>query len=217
MTISRGNLITWSDLTDRLLVTLKSVCCNIDSYKSDVPSRLRVGTPASTAVRYITTTNVTGSGSVQTFTFYANNGGSNNLIPIADTNVIRTEWENFLSAAHIDTRSNKVINFKDFGLVTGLISQFMAFHLKPINSKRQIFNTIETQSEYNGTKYLDDTAIGATCIPKYDSSPVDPTDIPVVTDDDIQNIVNQNIYRPGVDLGILNRGGDPRFHKVSLE
>lgn len=216
MAISRGNLITWVELTDRLLATLKTVCCNIGSYKSDVPSRLRVGTPVSTAVKSITTT-ATGWGSPQTFTFYANNGGNNNLIPIVDVNTIQSEWDTFLSAAHINARSNKVINFKDFGLVTGLISQFMAFHLKPINSKRQIFNTVEAQSEYNGTKYLDNNAIGSACIPKYDSSPVDPTDIPVTTDEDIKNIVDQNIYRPGVDLGILNRCGDPRFHKVSLE
>lgn len=217
MSIASNSIITYNDFTTALLSAIKSVCCNIDAFASNIPARLRSGTAQYTNIKSITTsvtnvgaTNGPTSSAIQTFTWRARN--DTNLISIVTTSTINNEWNAFISAAGIaeNSRSNKVIQAKDLGLMMGLVQQFMSYHLKPVNSKRKIFNTISgnTEVEFKGTKY-----ITGTCSPKYTLTPIDPSNIPEVTNNEITTTISQNIINDGINWGIISKGENPSVHR----
>ena len=148
MSISTNSVITWADLATKCYNAIVNTCCNIDSYKG-VPTRLQNGN-GYLAVKSLTV-GISGSQSTQTFTWY---GNGSNLVTIVTSSTVSSEWNNFLSAAGINARSNKVIQAKELGLVIGLYQQFLSYHLKPIYSRRQIYNTVEAQSTFSGTRYV---------------------------------------------------------------
>lgn len=197
MAISSDSIITWADLTSVCYNAIINQCCNIDTYKS-VPPKLQQDISIGQInpdnlrikVRDWTGIGIGGSGSTWTASWYAN---SENLVPLVSSSDVNTEWNTFLTAAGIDTRSTKVIQAQDLTLAIGLYMQFMAYHLKPIYSRRQIFNTIESQTLFTGTKYLTDTILGTAVTPKYTLTGIDPAAVPTVTDEDIQTIVKNNM------------------------
>ena len=207
MSIATGQIITWTDITTSLLSSLKSVCCNIDAYAAGVPIRMQSG-QGQVNVKYVTTT-VNAGGGAQTFTYKAN---PVNLISIVTASTVNSEWSTFLSAAGINARSSKIVQAKDFGLAMGLVQQFMSHHLKPVCTRRQIYNTLETNPGiFYGTKY-----ITGSLTPKYTLTAIEPGNIPVVYDSDITNIVNNSIYNTTLDStpiwlnwGMLNANGNP--------
>lgn len=207
MSIATGQTITWTDITSSLLSSLKSVCCNIDSFASGVPTRMRSG-QGQVNVRYITTT-VNAGGGAQTFTYKAN---PVNLISTVSTNTVNSEWSTFLSSAGINARSNKIVQAKDFGLAMGLIQQFMSYHLKPVCTRRQIYNTLETNPGiFYGTKY-----VTGTCTPKYTLTPVEPGNIPDTNNSDITNIIDNCIFNPGANWGMLDATNNPIPYRCYL-
>lgn len=211
MSITKNSILTWNDLTNTVLSTIKSKCCNIDTFASDVPSRLKSGTPNSTSVWSYTTT---GSGNKyvkQTFTFYAYN--NTNLISTVSSSTVNNEWNTFLSAANINSRSNKIIQGVELTMAIGLFQQFMSFHLKRIDSRRQIFNTVETQTEYFGIKY-----VTGTCTPKYTLTPIEISNVPVINNNNIngsKGVIRENILNDGINWGILDNN-NPKIHRVYL-
>lgn len=207
MSIATGSVITWSDLTTLMLNSLKSVCCNIDSFASNVPTRLRSG-QGQVAVKSLTSS-VSGGASAKTNYWYAN---PSNLITTVTSATVDSEWTTFLSAAGINSRSTKIMQAKDLSLTVGLFQQFMSYHLKPVYSRRQIYNTLETNpGVFQGTKY-----ITGTCTPKYTLTAIEPGNIPQVTDSDITNIINQSIYTPGSNWGMLDYTNNPNLHRCYL-
>lgn len=186
MSIATNSIITYSDIAPIVLNSLKSVCCNIDSYSSNVPNRLRTG-QGQVQVKDITTLppsiDYYGGWIQQTFRFYAN---PSNLISIVTSSTVNSEWNTFLSTAGINSRSNKIIQTVDIGKIMGLFMQFMSYHVKPIYSRRQIYNTIESQALYQGCKY-----VTGTYTPTYTASSINPTSIPTINDSDITDVINK--------------------------
>lgn len=207
MAIASNNTVTWADLTAACIDALKNVCCNIDSFAGNVPMRLKSG-QGQVEVKSITTT-VSAGGTAQTHRWYAN---PSNLIYKVTSSTVNSEWSEFLSKAGIDARSNKVCQAKEVGLVIGLFQQFMAFHVKRIHSRRQIYNTLETNPGiFQGNKY-----ITGTCTPKYTLTAIEKDNIPEVTDTDITNLINQAIYWPGNNWGMLDSTSNPVLHRCYL-
>lgn len=213
MAIITDSTITWENITTALLNALKAVCCNIDSFASNVPANLKSGTASNPSVWTKTTSqsstnyghNYGNQWASQTFTFYANN--TTNLISVVTSSTVSSEWSTFLSSAGANARSNKVIQAKDYGLAMGLVSQFMAGHLKRVYSTRQILGG----SLFQGTKY-----VTGTITPKYQISGLSPSSSETISNSDITSLVRQNIVHDGVNYGILDREGDPRLHRIYL-
>jgi len=205
MSISVGNIITWSDFATACYSAIINTCCNIDSFKN-VPTRLQSG-QGQLAVK-TQTTGVPGSQATQTFTWYAN--PSNGIGIVTSVNVAN-EWNTFLTAAGIDVRSNKIIQAKELGLSMGLYQQFMSYHLKPVYSRRQVYNTVESQAVFQGMRY-----ITGTCTPKYTLTAIDPSNIPDVTDADIISVVRQSFLHDGVNYGMWDSEADPVIARCYL-
>ena len=180
--IVAGQTITWPYLIDSCLEAIKAISCNIGSYKG-VPTRLQSANAGEYTVKGITT-GIPNSQSTQTFNYKTK---GTNAISIVQESTVNSELSTFLSAAGINTRSNKVCQAKEVSLVIALFTQFMAYHLKPVYSTRQAYNTAETQSLFQGIKY-----VTGTVTPNYTLTAIEPDNIPVVTDTDIQNIVNNS-------------------------
>lgn len=207
MSITTSQLITWSDLTTSLLNSIKSVCCNIDTFASNVPTRLRSG--QGQVQVYSHTTSVSGGASASTQRWYAN---PSNLISVVTTATVESEWTTFLSSAGMSARSTKIMQAKDTGLAMGLCQQFMSYHLKPVHSRRQIYNTLETNpGEFYGTKY-----ITGTCTPKLILTPIEPGNIPAVTNSEISAVVSQSIINENINWGILDKDNNPNLHRCYL-
>ena len=205
MSISVGNIITWSDFATTCYSAIINTCCNIDSFKN-VPTRLQSG-QGQLAVK-TQTTGVPGSQATQTFTWYAN--PSNGIAIVTSVNVAN-EWNTFLTAAGIDVRSNKIIQAKELGLSMGLYQQFMSYHLKPVYSRRQVYNTVESQAVFQGMRY-----ITGTCTPKYTLTAIDPSNIPDVTDADIISVVRQSFLHDGINYGMWDSEADPVIARCYL-
>lgn len=199
MAIVTDNIITWADLATTCYNAMVGACCNIDNI-NNVPTRLKPDS-AYLAVKSHSGIGISGSESKWTATWY---GDGTNLISSVPASTVSSEWNTFLTAAGIDVRSNKVIQAKEVGLVIGLYQQFLAFHLKPIYSTRQVYNTAEAQSLFQSMRYV--TGI---CTPKYTLTAIDPTSNPEVSDADIVNVINQAIYNPGKDWGMLDSINNP--------
>lgn len=208
MSINVNERMTWADLATLCYNAMISVCCNIGAYASNVPARLKDGNGGAVTVKSWGGIGIAGSGAKWTAYWY---GNGSNLIKIVQASDVSREWSEFLSEAGIDIRSNKVIQAKDTGLAVGLYQQFLAYHLKPVYSIRQVYVTTESQNLFQGIKY-----VTGVCTPKYKLTPVEPGSAEPVTDADIENIVNQSIFRPGVDWGMLNSTGDPNISRSYL-
>lgn len=184
MAVSTNNLLTWSDFSSICLDSIKSVCCNIDQFAADVPSRLRSGA-GTTWVKSVTTSasggNAGWGGAPYTYNWSIQPG---NLITLVSSSTVNSEWTTFLNAAGITNRTNKLITAYDFTCAVGLYMQFMSFHIKPIYSRRQGYNTIEQQAVYQGCKY-----VSGALTPKYTL----PEPHSASENSEIETIVNQNI------------------------
>ena len=188
--LAANTVITWSDFATRCLNSIKSVCCNVDSYASNVPAKLKTG-QGQVEVWHMDVgksgSNTYGNigGDYHTTRWYAN---ATNLISIVAHGTIEFEWNEFLTAAGIDTRSNKVINAKELELVVGLYMQFMSYHIKPIYSRRQVYTTVEAQALFQGCQY-----IAGTIAPKYTlTGSKAPKDENMISDEDIKTIIGEN-------------------------
>jgi hypothetical protein len=170
MAISAGSTITWADFATRCYNTFTGQCCNIGSYYSNVPNRLRSGS-GTPAIYTISNIGIAESESKWSATWYANPG---NLIQVVAVATVQSEWNAFLSAAGIDARSNELIKAKEFAMAVGLYMQFLAYHVKPIYSRRQIYNTVESQSNFAGVQYLSDSILGAAVTPYYNLRTTNP-------------------------------------------
>ena len=203
MSLTAGQVITYSDMSATCLQNIKNVCCNIDSYKN-VPAILQNG--AGQTHVHTTTTGIPDSQSTQNFYYYAN---PVNKIPIVSTSTVNSEWTTFLSSAGINSRSNKVVQANDCVKIVGLYMQFMAHHLKHVHCRLQATGS----GTFTGTKYLPDSWVGA-CSKKYSATAIDPSNIPVVSDTDIARAVNNCFCNwdenyNWKNAGILNTTGNP--------
>ena len=216
MSIATNSVITWADLTTTVLNSLKSACCNIDSFAVNIPTRLRSG-QGQVAVKSHTTvlTNTAGDQSgknMVTHTWYAN---PSNLISVVASSTVNSEWTAFLKAAGIDARSNKTISVEDLGLAVGLFQQFLSYHLKPVYTRRQIYDTIETNpGVFQGTKYITGTAT-----PKKVLTPVAPGEVPTLTNEDISGrygILRESIYHDNSNYGLFDREANPVPYRCYL-
>jgi len=237
MTIGIGQIITWADLSATCLNSMKSVCCNIDEYKS-VPAILKTGTAKQLV--YTWEGSIPSSESKRYYYFYATPG--DNTIPLITSDTVNNEWTAFLQTAGIDIRSHKLVQSTDFGKAMGLYMQFMAHHLKHVYCKLQILRNGD--STFSGTKYLSDAQVG-TLTPKYILNGVEPGYTPkpgeltytrntnedlvynqtthkyefvpgTQEDSNIIDIINNCIYNPGLDNGLLNRNNNPAVNVTYL-
>lgn len=222
MSIATGQIVTWSELTASVLSALKAVCCNIGQISSNVPARMRSGSGAVVVKSFTTGQGGSlGAGhpniwSSQQLKFYAS--PSNLISAVADSTITNSsgtgEWDTFLAAANVNSRSNKIIQAKDFGLAIGLFQQFMSYHLKPVYARLEVYATLETTSTFKGTKYLDNAALGGACSPKYTLS--DPGANLNVTNADIQTITRQNIINENINWGVFSSYENPKPFKAVL-
>jgi len=221
MSIGTGQVITWNDFTSYILTAITTTCCNVgSSYPSGFPARLKSG-QGSVAVKTIPTTSGGSYGhnhgnrwSQQNFNFYANPSNLVSLVsPTTITNSGGTgEWDVFLKNAKIDSRSNKLIQAKDFGLAIGLFMQFLSYHLKPVYAKMKIYATLESVSTYSGTKY-----VTGTVSPKYQLNGVDPSGtIPEVTNNDITVLTEENFMNRGINWGMFDACYNPVNYRAYL-
>lgn len=156
MAISANSIITWADFATRCYNAMVSACCNIDSFKS-VPARIQSGS-ARVAVKTISNIGTAGSESKWSATWYANPG---NQISVVGSSTVSSEWNAFLSTAGINTRSNQLVKGKELGLAVALYMQFLSFHVKPVYARRQIYNTLETNSGiFQGMQYKPNSVVG---------------------------------------------------------
>lgn len=210
MSITTNSVITWTDLTTTVLNAIKGACCNIDSFAVNVPTRLRSG-QGQVAVKSITCSSGPAVAS-KTHTWYAN---PSNLISVVASSTVDSEWTAFLKAAGIDARSNKTINVEDLGFAVGLFQQFMSYHLKPVYTRRQIYNTLETNpGVFQGTKYITGTAT-----PKKVLTPVTPGEMPTLTNEDISGrygIIREGIYHDNSNYGLFDREANPAAYRCYL-
>ena len=93
----------------------------------------------------------------------------------------------------------------------GLYQQFMSYHLKPVYSRRQVYNTVESQAVFQGMRY-----ITGTCTPKYTLTAIDPSNIPDVTDADIISVVRQSFLHDGINYGMWDSEADPVIARCYL-
>lgn len=218
--IANGKTITWSDFTNSCIEALKNVCCNIGtSYASGVPSQIKNGA-GKTHVHQIVTS-VGAGGSPVTHNWYAN---PSNLITLVPVNTVNNEWTAFLSAAGISARSNKIIQAKELGLALGLFQQYLAYHVKRVYTRIGAYNTNAITSGSAGTAYncvaygayQGNKYVSGTCTPKYKLTAIEPSNIPTVTNGEITNLINQAIYWPGNNYGMLNSTGNPSVFRSYL-
>ncbi|MBO4622348.1 MAG: hypothetical protein J5691_00540 [Bacilli bacterium] len=211
MSIASNSVITWADFSTRCLAALKNVCCNIGGFASNVPTRLRSG-QSQVAVYTQTRSRPSGAsgGTIVSSVYYAN---PSNLISTVTEATVNSEWTTFLAAAGIDARSDTVIQMENMGQAIGLYQQFMSYHLKPIYSRRQIYNTLETNpGVFQGTKY-----IAGTCTPKYTVNPIQPNNVPgFISDAGIRKVVREGIVHDGVNYGLIDRENNPVNHRCYL-
>lgn len=184
MSIATNSIITWSEFSTTCLTAIKAKCCNIGNFASDVPARIKSG-QGQVTVQTQTRSRPSGQsgGTIQTSYYYAN---PSNLVSTVTEATVNSEWNTFLSAAGINARSDKVIQARDLSLAISLYMQFMSYHLKPIYTRLQIYNTVDgaRSAPYEGTKY-----VSGTCTPDYTLSGVNPGSIPDITNANIQDMV----------------------------
>lgn len=231
MSIATDSRITWSELTTSVINSIKSVCCNIDNFAANVPANIRSGTSTNFNVWDYPTTGSGHNYVQQHLIFKAQN--SINLINIVTTSTVNSEWSTFLNSAGLNSHSNKLIQTNELGLAIGLCSQFMAYHLKRIHSRRQLISGLTqsgstwysgTGSLFEGTKYVKNSDLGGACTPKYTSAGINSSlPVPTLNNENITETVRQNIINNSVtstsynsDKGILNRNGNPVLHRVYL-
>ena len=108
---------------------------------------------------------------------------------------------------------------KEFSLIICLYMGFLSYHLKPIYSRRQIYNTIEAQSLFQGMQY-----ISGTIKPIYKLRETSDPSIPLInpdTYDSTQMIKNNFVWRVDESGTLVNRymldsWGNPRFAHYTL-
>lgn len=206
--INTDEIITWRSLVEVCFDAIIEVCCNIDSYKG-VPTRLQDGQGRFTVLTKAI--NQTSSQSTRTATWTTT---PTNLVSVVSSSTVSTEWVTFLTAAGIDVHSDKVVQAKEACLLIGLYMQFMAYHLKPVCSSRQVYNLAESQVPFSGTKY-----VSGTVAPAYTLPGINPSEYPVVTDADIENVVKKNVGDgEGVwsDYTLFTSYNDPVFSTCPL-
>ena len=225
MSIATGQIITWSELTDSVLNAIQAACCNVGAIASGVPSRMK-DTSGVVAVKTFTTNQEGSLGaghpnvwSQQQLKFYAHPSNKISLVATGTiTNSSKTgEWDTFLSSAHIDSRSNKIIQAKDLGKAVGLFQQFMSYHLKPVYGRLEVYGTLESIATFSGTKYMTNTELGGACNPKYDLPPVEPSTDPDVTDSDIQNLTYDNFINQNLNWGVMSSSENPKPFRSELK
>lgn len=207
MAINTNYIVTWTDLAKICYDAMISVCCNIDNV-NNVPFRLREGNGGRITVHSINGIGIRGSKAKWNTAWY---GEGANLISSVSALKVNSEWDAFLTAAGINSRSNKVLQAKEIGLLVGLYQQFLAFHLKPVYSIREVYKTVEPQELFRGTRY-----VPGECIPKYTLTGIDPNNVPTISDTDIVEVLRQAIYRPDVDWGMLDSISNPMVSKSFL-
>lgn len=216
MAISTNSTITWSDLTATVLSSLKNTCCNIDSFATNVPTRMRSG-QGQVAVKSHTTvlTNTAGDQGGKTMVTHKWYANPSNLISVVSTSTVESEWTAFLTAAGINSKSNKTLNAEELCLAVGLFQQFMSYHLKRVQTRRQVYNTLETNpGVFSGTKYV----TGA-CTPKTTLSGVTPGNIPAITNDDIvgrYGILREALYHDNSNYGVFDLENNPVLYRCYL-
>lgn len=181
MSIISNSIMTWGDLSSNVVNSIKSICCNIDSFAEGVPERLKSG-QSQAAVKTVGNDKSIHRANPQrivyeTFTYYAN---PSNLISIVATPTVIAEWNNFIASAGITvSHTDKVIQAKELGDLIGLFMRFMAYHVKPINSDRKIYDPVdEAQSTFRGCKY-----VTGEVTPDYSVTAISPSNIPVPDND----------------------------------
>lgn len=210
MAIAANSLITWADLTTTALNAIKSACCNIDSFAVNVPTRLRSG-QGQVAVKSISCS--TGPAvAAKTHTWYAN---PSNLISVVPLSTVNSEWTTFLTAAGINTRSNKTLNAEELCFAVCLFQQFMSSHLKPVYTRRQIYDTLETNpGVFQGTKY-----VTGTVTPKKVLSAITPGVMTELTNADITStygILRESIYHDRSNYGLFDKENNPVVYRCYL-
>lgn len=180
MAIQNNNILTWTNLTDTFYNSMVSACCNIGGYSQDVPTKLRDGLRRT----QVHATLVGDNRDRLNVFWYADTA---NLITTVDITVVANEWNSFLTAAGIKSRSNKTVAAGDFGLAMADFMQFLSYHVKPICSIRQIYQEIETPYLYRANQYV----TGTTPTPTYVFGGTDRPDQQNLTDNVVRNIVNK--------------------------
>lgn len=216
MSISSNSIITYDDFIAKALSEMKAVCCNIDSFKSDVPEKIR-STYTSTVTRSVTAPGNNGTAgdangaTAITHTWTITGYNKVSVVPLSDiSNSNGTgEWDVFLAAAGINTRTDpnlgrKIIQAHDLGLIMGLLEQFLSYHLKPIYSRREAYGE---GTVYQGTKY-----VKGTVTPKYTINGIDPSDIPEVTNSNITDMINKGF----TTSELIKRNSNPLDHYTRL-
>ena len=183
MALQNNNLITWSDLTSTFLNSLVSACCNVDGYSSDVPAKLRAGQ----ARVQVHSTRVGDHDDWQDVAWFAD---TTNLISIVNrngTDSVTTDWNNFLTAANITSRMNKIVAAKDLELAVADFMQFLSYHVKPICSMRKIYQEVETPYLYKANQYV---SVGSNPTPAYVIGGSSVPEQQVMADSDVANILS---------------------------
>lgn len=187
MPIITNNVITWNEMNATCLEAIVNMCCNIGtSFPSSIPQKMRAGTGRE-IVKSIQT-------QAYTYNFYAN--PTSGLISMVPRSTVDNEWNTFLRLAFSDDpsdptlsnyRANKTMTARELGLTIGLYMQFMSYHVKLVNTKRKIYNTIQQQSEFFGCKY-----VTGSITPKYTLNTSENAPIPELSSSDVTNILSQN-------------------------
>lgn len=194
-----GQIITWSQFASTCYDAIIAQCSNIGGYNS-IPGRIRdTQTTNRVTVRQITNIGIANSKTKWSAAWYAN---PRNLISYVNRTDIQTEWNNFLSAAGIDSRSNELIKAKELGLTISLYMQFLSYHLKPIYSRRQIYDTVDgAQSVFQGIRYKTGTV--TPYFKLKGTGAIDPDDYPTL------NLVKSNYMLESTSWAMFDSYGDP--------
>ena len=202
MSILVGQIITWEEFSTECIGHIRDACCNIGSYSSDVPNRLKDPSVSgstfvnSTWIASITVSKTGGNhgwnGAPRTYNWYAS---SANYIPLVSASTVNTEWNQFLKDSKIHNsagnsgRTDMVMTATDLTKAISLYMQFMSYHIKPVTSNLEVFNKIGEYASFKGNKYV--------------SGSFTPSSLPDTPNLDPTNQYLTNIIGANIDAGKL--------------
>lgn len=213
MSIASGNTITWTEFTSAVLSAIQNNCSNRNNL-DNITARLRNGYAAQ-QVKSLSSTIPSGHSGASAHTNYWYAAAPTRPVVAVSDSTIETEWTTFVSAAGAAARSTKIMSAYEITRALGLFQQFMAYHLKQIHSRGQIYGGSTVQY----TRYLDNATLGGACTPKYTITAVEQGNIPVISNTDINGsggVVRQSIFHDGVNYGLIDKENNPYICRTYL-
>ena len=115
MAVAVGQIIVYQDLVDLVINTILSVCQNVDSWDSSVPSQLRGNYSRTITGTVYTDVSWDGSGSQpqsQAVTTRATITTSDSALQLVSSNTIRSQFNSFMASRGISSKAGTIMTLR---------------------------------------------------------------------------------------------------------